>query len=113
LRGFLSVLKKFGSIFYDHLIRPFQETHAPVREVSWGASIGMLIAMTPTVGAQMYIAALFWVIGRYILRFRFNLPIAIAMVCGFGFCTSATLKKPRVKAGFGVGPFGIIEKYRE
>src|SRR5664280_1206508 len=37
--------------------------------------------------------------------------IAIAMVCGLGFCTSATLKKPRVKAGFGVGPFGIIEKY--
>src|SRR5271165_1761892 len=37
--------------------------------------------------------------------------IAMAMVCGLGCCTSATLKKPRVKAGFGVGPFGIIEKY--
>ena len=37
--------------------------------------------------------------------------IVIAIVCGFGFCASATLKKPRVKAGFGVGPFGIIEKY--
>jgi len=37
---------------------------------------------------------------------------ASAMVCGFGFCASATLKNPRVKAGFGVGPFGIIEKYR-
>ena len=33
------------------------------------------------------------------------------MVCGRGFCASATLKKPRVNAGFGCGPVGIIEKY--
>jgi hypothetical protein len=36
---------------------------------------------------------------------------AIAMVFGFGFCTSANLKNPRVNAVFGVGPLGIIEKY--
>lgn len=75
-----NVFAKIRRLLYEHLIRPFQESHAPVREVSWGAAIGMLIAMTPTVGVQMYVAALVWVICRYILRFRFNLPIAIAMV---------------------------------
>ena len=74
------MLPTLRRLIYEHLIRPFQESHAPVREVSWGAAIGMLIALTPTVGAQMYITAFVWVICRYIVRFRFNLPIAIAMV---------------------------------
>ena len=73
------MLIRLAQRLYDHLILPFQQSHAPVTDVSWGAAIGMLIAMTPTVGAQMYIAALVWVICRYVVRFRFNLPIAIAM----------------------------------
>ena len=55
----------------------------------------------------------FWCAPSQALRPNSASAIAIAMVCGLGFCASATLKKPRVKAGFGVGPFGIIEKYFE
>ena len=33
------------------------------------------------------------------------------MVVGFGFCASATWKKPSVKDAFGVGPLGSTEKY--
>src|SRR5271156_911995 len=37
---------------------------------------------------------------------------AIAMVCGFGFCSAATWKKPSVSVCFGFGPpVGINEKY--
>ena len=63
-----------------HLIEPFQSSHAPVWHVARGATVGMFIALTPTVGAQMYIAGMVWVTCRFILRWRFNLAIAIAMV---------------------------------
>ena len=35
---------------------------------------------------------------------------AIAIVVGFGFCAMAVSKNPLVKAAFGLGPVGIIEK---
>jgi len=63
-----------------HLIEPFKESHAPVSHITRGATIGMFVALTPTVGAQMYISGAVWVICRYMFRYRFNLPIAIAMV---------------------------------
>jgi len=65
---------------YQHLILPFQETHAPIWEVAWGASIGMFVGLTPTMGVQMYVTALIWLVCRYLLRFPFHLGIAIAMV---------------------------------
>ena len=63
-----------------HLIEPFKSSHAPVWHIARGATIGMFVALTPTVGVQMYITGAIWVICRYIFRYRFNLPIAIAMV---------------------------------
>src|SRR5947209_3042853 len=35
----------------------------------------------------------------------------IAIDCGLGLCAAAASKNPVVKAGFGFGPVGIIEKY--
>jgi len=74
------VLLKLWRLAYVHLILPFQVSTAPIPQVAWGAAIGMFIGLTPTVGVQMYISALLWIICRYVFRFRFNLPIAIAMV---------------------------------
>ena len=65
---------------HDHLVKPFLESHAPVHFVARGASVGMFIGLTPTMGAQMYIAVVFWAVARYLFRFRFNLPIAVALV---------------------------------
>lgn len=65
---------------YEHLIQPFVESVAPITHVSWGAAIGMFVGLTPTMGIQMYIVALLWVLCRYLLRVRFNLPIAVALV---------------------------------
>src|SRR5581483_5492851 len=36
---------------------------------------------------------------------------ASATVVGFGFCATATWKKPSVKDSLGVGPVGSTEKY--
>lgn len=67
-------------IVYDHLVRPFVESSAPITHISWGAAIGMFVGMTPTFGIQMYLVTVIWTICRYLLRVRFNLPIAAAMV---------------------------------
>ena len=70
----------FKGKVYIHLVLPFQESHAPIWHIARGTAIGLFIGLTPTVGVQMYIAALVWGISRYVFGFRFNLPIAVAMV---------------------------------
>ena len=71
---------RLARLVYDHLVRPFVESSAPISHISWGAAIGMFVTMTPTVGIQMYIAAIIWIILRTVIRFHFNLPIAVAIV---------------------------------
>lgn len=69
-----------AKLVYGHLVQPFIESSAPISHISWGAAIGVFVAMTPTMGIQMYIVAVLWVFCRSLLRFHFNLPIAVAMV---------------------------------
>ncbi len=71
---------RLSRIAYEHLVLPFVESEAPITHVSWGAAIGMFVGLTPTVGIQMYIVAMIWVLCRYLIRFHFNLPIAVALV---------------------------------
>jgi len=73
-------MKKLYTSFYDHIIRPIITSISPVSYVSRGVAIGLFVGLTPTMGIQMYIAATIWAICRYILRFHFNLPVAVAMV---------------------------------
>ena len=72
-------MQKFRSYLYDKLVRPFAESTAPIPGICWGAAIGTFLGMTPTVGGQMYLVGMAWVISRYVLHLRFNLPIALAM----------------------------------
>lgn len=65
---------------YDHLVVPFLTTHDTLNRVAWGAAIGTFVGLTPTVGVQMYIVTLLWLLCRYGLRLRYNLTIAISMV---------------------------------
>ena len=73
-------MKSLSNLIYIRLILPFQQSNAPIAEVSRGAFVGTFVGLTPTMGVQMYIAAALWVISRYLLRIRFNLPIAVALV---------------------------------
>ncbi|MEE8395250.1 MAG: DUF2062 domain-containing protein [bacterium] len=65
---------------HEHLILPFEQSEAPVAHIARGAAIGVFIGLTPTVGVQMYIVATLWILFRYVFRFHFNLPIAVATV---------------------------------
>jgi uncharacterized protein (DUF2062 family) len=64
----------------EHLVDPFLKTHDRLHRVAWGAAIGTFVGLTPTVGIQMYLVTATWLLARYGLRMRFNLPIALAMV---------------------------------
>ncbi len=70
----------FARKFHQRVVVPFLQSEAPIPQVSWGAAIGMFVGLTPTMGIQMYIVAGIWAICRFLLRLRFNLPIAVAMV---------------------------------
>ena len=74
------MFRKIRRLFYEHLIRPFTETFAPLSEVVRGACVGVFVGLLPIMGIQMYVAATIWLIFRYVLRVRFNLSIAVALV---------------------------------
>ncbi|MGK5093275.1 DUF2062 domain-containing protein [Deltaproteobacteria bacterium TL4] len=73
-------MKNLIDSIYDHIIAPIIHSVAPVPQVSWGVAIGTFVGLTPTMGIQMYISFLIWSICRYVFRFNFNLPVAVAMV---------------------------------
>ncbi|MFL2808879.1 MAG: DUF2062 domain-containing protein [bacterium] len=72
--------EKIEKIIKDKLINPVLHSNAPVPEVSLGVAVGLFLGLTPTVGVQMYLAALVWSIYRYIFRRHFSLPVSVAMV---------------------------------
>ena len=71
---------RFKGLVRQKLIQPFAESRDPVHEVALGASIGTFLGFTPTVGIQMYLVLMFWVLFRYVFRIRFNMIIAMTMV---------------------------------
>jgi hypothetical protein len=61
------------------LIEPFLISHAPVRELAWGAAIGILTALLPLFGVQLYIALGLWAALRWSTGSTFNLPVCFAV----------------------------------
>ena len=90
MRNFLSKLRfNFKQLFkykglkrfyYQKFIFPIYRSEKPVAEISLGVSIGVFWGMTPTVGIQMYVIFLQWLLLRTFTRVRFDLVLAIAMV---------------------------------
>jgi len=65
---------------YQQLVLPFLESYDPPARVALGASIGIFLGLTPTMGIQMYLVSMVWILCRYLLRVRFNLTIGVALV---------------------------------
>jgi len=72
--------KKIENLLKEKIIDPILHSRDPVSEVSLGVAIGVFLGLTPTVGVQMYLVAIFWTIYRYLFRRHFNLPVGVAMV---------------------------------
>ncbi|MBW7858306.1 MAG: DUF2062 domain-containing protein, partial [Leptonema sp. (in: Bacteria)] len=73
------MLKLVWKIIDEKLIMPFRESHAPVTDIGIGTVVGLIWALTPLVGIQMYLVFMTWVIAK-LFRINFTLPIAIALV---------------------------------
>jgi len=74
------MLKHLRVLIHERIILPITASNAPVAQLSWGVAVGMFVGLTPTMGVQMYLAAMIWAVSRYILQFPFNLPVAVALV---------------------------------
>ncbi|MDV6235572.1 DUF2062 domain-containing protein [Leptospira ellisii] len=73
------MFKAIYKLLHRQIIVPFQQSHAPVREVCLGTSIGLFWSLTPLIGIQMYLGLITWLVLR-IFGIRFYMPIAIAMI---------------------------------
>ncbi|WP_026053288.1 DUF2062 domain-containing protein [Leptospira santarosai] len=73
------MIKVIYRFIRQQVIVPFQNSHAPVKEVCLGTSIGLFWSLTPLVGIQMYLGVLTWVF-LGLIGIRFYMPIAIAMI---------------------------------
>lgn len=73
------MIKAFYRLVHQQIIVPFQQSHAPVKEVCLGTSIGLFWSLTPLIGIQMYLGLITWVLLR-LVGIRFYMPIAIAMI---------------------------------
>jgi uncharacterized protein (DUF2062 family) len=65
---------------YDNIIKPVLESVSPIEEASLGMAIGMFVGLTPTVGIQMWIVFMIWMVFRFIFRLKFDLIIGTAVV---------------------------------
>lgn len=75
----MSLWQKTKHKFQEHIVKPIMESHSPIGEASLGAAIGMFWGMTPTIGIQMWLVWMTWVILKP-FRVRFDLVIGTAMV---------------------------------
>ncbi len=73
------MIKAVYRLIHQQIIVPFQQSHAPVKEVCLGTSIGLFWSLTPLIGIQMYLGLITWILLR-IVGIRFYMPIAIAMI---------------------------------
>ncbi|HKI98714.1 MAG TPA: DUF2062 domain-containing protein [bacterium] len=95
-------LERLFQSVYDHLVIPYLQTHDRLSRVAWGSAIGMFVGLTPTVGIQMYIVTLIWLLCRYGFRVRFNLTIAVSMVWVSNPVTTLPLYYLFLKTGDGL-----------
>lgn len=75
--------KIFGYLInkiYDQVVRPLVISVSPIEEVALGMAIGTFVGFTPTVGIQMWIVFVIWLIAKYLLRIRFDLIVGTAIV---------------------------------
>jgi hypothetical protein len=60
------------------LVIPLHRTPHPPEYTARGVAIGLLVAMTPTIGIQMFIVAGLWVIVTRLFRWEFSLLAGVA-----------------------------------
>ncbi|MCP4756595.1 MAG: DUF2062 domain-containing protein [Proteobacteria bacterium] len=77
-------MKRFFQIIFNkinqHIIKPIIESVSPINEAALGTAIGVFVGLTPTVGIQMWIVFMVWLVCKHILKIKFDLIIGTAIV---------------------------------
>ena len=63
-----------GRLLDERLIQPIRQAQGATDSIARGAALGVWIAMTPTIGAQMVVVAML------AIPLRANIPVAMALV---------------------------------
>ncbi|MGN7614143.1 DUF2062 domain-containing protein [Magnetococcales bacterium HHB-1] len=92
------------------LVIPIKRHRRNPIEAARGVAMGMIIGMTPTIGAQMYLLAMIWWLARVVFKWRFSLIIAIAWSWLSNPLTLAPLYFVYYLTGYGIANlFGWLE----
>ena len=70
--------QKIKRICKYRLIIPLWRSPHPPKYKALGVSVGVTWAMTPLVGIQMMVVGITWAIAKYIFRWNFSWPLALA-----------------------------------
>lgn len=72
-------MKQFRRVLLRRLVAPLLRGRHPPDFTARGTAIGLAVAMTPTVGAQMPAVLLIWLVVRHLRpSWDFSLPVALA-----------------------------------
>lgn len=73
-----SLVRRFGRLLYLKLIVPLKRSKHPVSYTARGVLVGMMWAMTPLVGIQMTTVWFTWISAKFLFKWDFSLPVALA-----------------------------------
>ena len=73
-----SLIRRFGRLLYLKLIVPLKRSKHPVSYTARGVLVGMMWAMTPLVGIQMTTVWFTWITAKFLFKWDFSLPVALA-----------------------------------
>ncbi len=74
-RGLVERLRR---LMHYRLVIPLKRSHHAPEHTARGVMVGVVVGLTPTVGIQMFIALVVWLIARRLFRWDFNVVLAAA-----------------------------------
>ena len=79
------IAKYFWDVFVRlvkfKILVPILRSNQPPSYTARGSLVGLIWAMTPLIGVQMYLVFMTWLIAKKFFKWDFNLPIALAWTC--------------------------------
>ncbi|MCQ2914089.1 MAG: DUF2062 domain-containing protein [Alphaproteobacteria bacterium] len=71
-------LRRLNVLIQLKLIVPLKRAKTRPEIIARGVLVGMVWAMTPLVGIQMYLVIMTWMISKKLFKWNFNVPVALA-----------------------------------
>ena len=70
------------------ILIPLKRSHHPPEYSAYGLMVGAVVALTPTVGVQMGIVVVIWLIARHLFKWHFNVILGCAITWVTNYLTA-------------------------